>query len=76
MTSRRDVLQLSAVAAASALLPAVRAAAAKPKTLLILGGTGFIGPPMTQEALQRDWKVTHFNRGKTAPTASAMLWQD
>jgi 2'-hydroxyisoflavone reductase len=66
MTSRRDVLQLSAWATASALLPPARAANAKPKTLLILGGTGFIGPPLTQEALQRGWQVTHFNRGKTA----------
>jgi 2'-hydroxyisoflavone reductase len=65
MTTRRDVLQLSACAVASALLPPVRAAQGKPKTLLILGGTGFIGPPLTQEALQRGWKVTHFNRGKT-----------
>jgi 2'-hydroxyisoflavone reductase len=65
MTTRRDVLQLSACAVASALLAPVRAAHGKPKTLLILGGTGFIGPPLTQEALQRGWKVTHFNRGKT-----------
>lgn len=66
MTTRRDVLQLSTWAVAGALLPPVRAADTKPKTLLILGGTGFIGPPLTQEALQRGWKVTHFNRGKTA----------
>lgn len=36
------------------------------KTLLILGGTGFIGPHLTQEALRRGWRVTHFNRGKRA----------
>jgi len=35
------------------------------KTLLILGGTGFIGPHLTNEALRLNWKVTHFNRGKT-----------
>ena len=40
--------------------------AARPRTLLILGGTGFIGPSLTQEALPHGWKVTHFNRGKTA----------
>lgn len=38
----------------------------RPGTLLILGGTGFIGPHLTQEALRRGWTVTHFNRGKTA----------
>lgn len=64
MTSRREVLRLGAgVAAGLALRPALGAA---PKSLLILGGTGFIGPPLTQEALAHGWKVTHFNRGKTA----------
>ncbi len=36
----------------------------KAGTLLILGGTGFIGPSLTNEALRRGWRVTHFNRGK------------
>ena len=36
-------------------------------TMLILGGTGFIGPHMTELALARGWKVTHFNRGKRDP---------
>ena len=44
----------------------LRADNARPQTLLILGGTGFLGPPLTQEALRRGWKVTHFNRGKHA----------
>jgi 2'-hydroxyisoflavone reductase len=70
MTTRRDLLQLAAGAAASAAIPEVLAADAKPdaksKTLLILGGTGFIGPHLTDEALRRKWKVTHFNRGKRA----------
>jgi 2'-hydroxyisoflavone reductase len=52
------------VAACAATLPPVLAADRKPRTLLILGGTGFIGPHLTQEALRRGWKVTHFNRGK------------
>ena len=64
MTSRREVLKMSAGAAAAAALG--RASAAPAQTLLILGGTGFIGPPLTQEALAHGWKVTHFNRGKTA----------
>ena len=66
MTTRREVLQLTAWAAAGATLPPAPAPAAAPQTLLILGGTGFIGPPLTQEALKRGWKITHFNRGKTA----------
>ncbi len=44
-----------------------KAVAADAKTLLILGGTGFIGPHLTQEALRLGWRVTHFNRGKHSP---------
>ena len=33
--------------------------------LLVLGGTGFIGPHMVREALRRGHNVTLFNRGKT-----------
>jgi 2'-hydroxyisoflavone reductase len=65
MHTRRDLLKIAAGATASAVLP-TRRAEARPKTLLILGGTGFIGPNLTQEALERGWQVTHFNRGKTA----------
>jgi 2'-hydroxyisoflavone reductase len=65
MSSRRDVLQLAAWLSTYAALPA--GAASRPGTLLILGGTGFIGPHLTEEALRRGWKVTHFNRGKTEP---------
>lgn len=64
MLTRRNLLQATAALAASCL-PGLRAArAAAPRTLLILGGTGFIGPHLTREALRRGWKVTHFNRGR------------
>jgi len=33
--------------------------------LLVLGGTGFIGPHMVREALRRGHNVTLFNRGRT-----------
>src|ERR1700743_121416 len=66
-TSRRHLLKLGAYFAASGVLPRALAAEAKPKTLLILGGTGFIGPHLPQEALRQGWKVTHFNRGKRTP---------
>lgn len=36
-----------------------------PKRILILGGTGFIGPPMVQYALSRGHEITIFNRGRT-----------
>jgi 2'-hydroxyisoflavone reductase len=67
MTTRRDVIQAGIYAAASAALFPTQALSAKPGSLLILGGTGFIGPHLTQEALRLGWKVTHFNRGKSSP---------
>ncbi len=66
MTTRRDVLQLAGALSLSTALRAAPAQAPKPKTLLILGGTGFIGPHLTAEAQRLGWKVTHFNRGKSA----------
>ncbi len=33
--------------------------------ILILGGTGFIGPHMVREALRRGHEVELFNRGRT-----------
>ncbi len=41
--------------------------AARPPALriLVLGGTGFIGPHMVQRALDRGHEVTLFNRGRT-----------
>jgi 2'-hydroxyisoflavone reductase len=39
----------------------------EPRRLLILGGTGFLGPPMVEIARQRGHTVTLFNRGKTNP---------
>jgi 2'-hydroxyisoflavone reductase len=38
-----------------------------PKRLLILGGTGFLGPAIVEVALARGHQVTLFNRGKTRP---------
>lgn len=37
----------------------------KPLDILVLGGTGFIGPHMVREALRRGHSVTLFNRGRT-----------
>ena len=38
--------------------------AAKPLSILILGGTGFTGPHQVRYALERGHKVTLFNRGR------------
>jgi 2'-hydroxyisoflavone reductase len=47
----------------------VRSAAAAPRRirLLILGGTGFIGPHQVRYAVERGHEVTIFNRGRSAP---------
>jgi 2'-hydroxyisoflavone reductase len=37
----------------------------KPLKILVLGGTGFIGPHMVREALRRGHEVSLFNRGRT-----------
>jgi len=37
----------------------------RPLRMLILGGTGFIGPHMVREALRRGHEVSLFNRGRT-----------
>ena len=65
MMSRRSVLKVAAWLSTGAAMPRVLGAG-EPGSLLILGGTGFIGPHLTEEAQRRGWKVTHFNRGKTA----------
>jgi 2'-hydroxyisoflavone reductase len=39
----------------------------KPLRILILGGTGFIGPHQVEYALARGHTVTLFNRGRTNP---------
>lgn len=44
-----------------------KAGGAPQRTLLMLGGTGFLGPEIVEEALRRGFKVTLFNRGKTHP---------
>ena len=42
------------------------------KRLLILGGTGFIGPPMVRYALERGHEVTIFTRGKSKTTIAGV----
>jgi 2'-hydroxyisoflavone reductase len=63
--SRRDLIRLSALAASTFALPALAdTEASKPMRLLILGGTGFIGPYQVRYALARGHQVTIFNRGR------------
>jgi 2'-hydroxyisoflavone reductase len=73
-TTRRDIIKAGVLgtAAASTSLPLMAAESKdrvfQPLKILILGGTGFIGPHMVREALRRGHSVTLFNRGKTNNT--------
>jgi 2'-hydroxyisoflavone reductase len=66
---RRQFLGASLATAAMLAAPrdawAQAPAAAKKKTLLVLGGTNFTGPHIVAAALARGYTVTLFNRGKT-----------
>jgi 2'-hydroxyisoflavone reductase len=44
--------------------PAARAPAPRPLDLLVLGGTGFIGPHLVRHAVARGHRVTIFTRGR------------
>ncbi len=57
-------LDLSAQSAAGATVQS----ADRPLRLLILGGTGFIGPHQVRYALDRGHQVTIFNRGRRKPS--------
>jgi 2'-hydroxyisoflavone reductase len=76
MSNRREFLGLSAAALFGAtavgrgsLTPPDPATAAGrgPLSILMLGGTGFLGPQTVEAALRRGHKVTLFNRGITRP---------
>ena len=82
-TNRRDFLKTTAAvggAVGMGLVPSLLEAASaakrsrtpvqrapKPLRILILGGTGFIGPHQVRYAQQRGHTVTLFNRGRTNP---------
>jgi 2'-hydroxyisoflavone reductase len=69
MTKRREFLGLSAAAllGATAIGRAREPRARQPLSILMLGGTGFLGPQTVEAALARGHKVTLFNRGVTRP---------
>ncbi|MEM8758543.1 MAG: NAD-dependent epimerase/dehydratase family protein [Planctomycetota bacterium] len=72
-TTRREFLaQAGAASAAIAAMAVAGSAAAaaparQPKRILLLGGTGFLGPHLVWDALEQGHTITLFNRGKTDP---------
>ena len=73
MTTRREFVRDAGVAAAAAAAAAafgtkaLGAGTNPKKTLLILGGTRFLGPEIVDAAKASGWTITLFNRGKTNP---------
>ncbi len=74
--TRRDFLQgtvaLGAVAVSGSLrnaaaAPVSTSTAPRPMRLLVLGGTGFIGPYVVRHALYRGHTVSIFTRGRSKP---------
>lgn len=70
MTTRRDFLKTTAgsMLLTGSLSELARAAVAtrpaKPLDILVLGGTGFIGPHLVRYAAQRGHRITIFTRGR------------
>ncbi len=67
MFTRRDAIKVGG--AALALLGTAAVARSKPLRVLILGGTGFIGPHFVHALTAGGHQVTLFNRGKRDPEA-------
>src|SRR5262245_10116114 len=76
--TRRSFLSAAVAAAAAAAAAAAdrpllaarspfAATRRAPKKILILGGTGFLGPAVVEAALAHGHTLTLFNRGKTNP---------
>ena len=72
MVNRRDWLRISAATGAglalmgpAACTPNTESNGLNPKRLLILGGTGFIGPHTVRYALERGHEVSIFTRGRS-----------
>src|SRR5580698_10425211 len=63
-STRRSFVTGTALAMATMAAPDAFAAPVRKLRILILGGTGFIGPHQVRYALARGHKVTLFNRGR------------
>ncbi len=71
MRTRRNVLRLVGSAVAASWLTERPTFAQKPRRILMLGGTGFIGPHIVHAALARGHQVSMLNRGRRAPNQNA-----
>jgi Nucleoside-diphosphate-sugar epimerases len=62
--NRREALQLTGAMVVASLASGSGYAASSPLRILILGGTGFIGPHIVEACRKRGHTLTLFNRGK------------
>jgi len=62
---RRDFLLSTVGLAAAGALPVAPVRAERGLSILVLGGTRFLGPHMAEHAMARGHTITFFNRGKT-----------
>lgn len=70
MTTRRESLKWAMATMglfASGCSRGAGEPAAKPLDILVLGGTGFLGPHQVEPGLARGHRITLFNRGRSAP---------
>ena len=79
-TSVRAGAVMSALAnpalTAALTLPLERPEPRHPLSILILGGTSFIGPHLIAYAMNRGHSLTTFTRGRTEPTVHRALFKD
>lgn len=68
MNTRREVLRAGATALLAGFVPATSVRAQQPLRVLMLGGTGFVGPHLVHAALARGHQVAMLNRGRRTPT--------
>jgi 2'-hydroxyisoflavone reductase len=66
--NRRDAIRSAGLVAAAMLSGGAARAASKPMRVLILGGTGFIGPHFVEVLRAASHSLTLFNRGRRNPT--------
>ena len=64
---RRRFLQVSSGALAACWWGRAPARSHRALRVLVLGGTGFLGPHIVRAAQQREFTITLFNRGRTNP---------
>ena len=65
MNTRREFVRNVSCASAGLALTGSWACSESTKKILILGGTGFIGPHMVSYAIERGHDVTVFTRGRS-----------